>query len=803
MLRRVNDLLSRLEVDELTQQLLHGGAGFAHGPAPPIPRLGIRPYQWRSECLHGYGFDGDATSFPQVISMAAAFDRDLIYAVANATAFEARAKYNSYARAGEYGDHKGINCFSPVVNILRHPLWGRNQETLGEDPFLTGELSNAFVRGLSALPPSGPLSRELVDEKHVYLTSACCKHFAVHSGPENTPVSRLSFEANVSAADLWLTYFPAFKGCLANGAAQSVMCSYNGINGVPNCANKWLLKKVLRDTWGFKGFVISDEGALQYLVSKHKAFQTYLEAAIASFNAGTNIENSQEIVRGVYSTLPLLVAAGVIRRQQLEDMNRPLFLTRMRQAEFDPPEENIYASLDKNDFIQSPQHRQLSLIAGCRSTVLLQNINHFLPLKSKVKSLALIGPFAKSLGELIGSYPASRMPNYETTLEDGLKEVSSILHATEFCRRGAICRDADEAGLIRLLNSTSIDMIVLTVGTGSKLVTESRDMQNISLFGRQHRMLQLVSIHAPTVPVVVFVYSAGPVNITDAVASPQVRSILWFGYPGQEAGKIAARMLLGNPGIAYHQHDDSLSQEANNLQFADSFPGLESKWGYWWMPAARLPFTWYSSLDHLPDITDYEVKNHTYRFNQYSVCPQNNTPCQTVEFPFGFGLSYNRQTSGGGGFTYRALDLPTNSVSSLVGFSFVVKVANRGIRPSDEVVQVYLDWLTLFGAKATDAFDGKFKAAYRQLVGFRRVPLFPGEVKRLKYFVSPEQLTVWSFVANRTSPLCQGDRSTTASCGGPVSASGTARLSVGGQQPLQQKAVDSNVIIAMISVYDF
>lgn len=153
-------------------------------------------------------------------------------------------------------DHKGINCFSPVVNILRHPLWGRNQETLGEDPFLTGELSNAFVRGLSALPPRGSLSRRLLDEEHVYLTTACCKHFAVHSGPENVPVSRLSFEANVSAADLFLTYLPAFKACLANGAAQSVMCSYNGINGVPNCANKWLLTDVLRGYLGFKGRLV-------------------------------------------------------------------------------------------------------------------------------------------------------------------------------------------------------------------------------------------------------------------------------------------------------------------------------------------------------------------------------------------------------------------------------------------------------------------------------------------------------------------------------------------------------------------
>lgn len=139
------------------------------------------------------------------------------------------------------------------MNLLRHPLWGRNQETLGEDPFLAGELSKAFVRGLSALPSRGALTPKLVEEEHIYLTTACCKHFAVHSGPENFPVSRLSFEANVSAADLWLTFLPAFRGCLADNVAQSVMCSYNGINGVPNCANPWLLKGILREMLGFKG----------------------------------------------------------------------------------------------------------------------------------------------------------------------------------------------------------------------------------------------------------------------------------------------------------------------------------------------------------------------------------------------------------------------------------------------------------------------------------------------------------------------------------------------------------------------
>ncbi|VDL20065.1 unnamed protein product [Hymenolepis diminuta] len=789
---RVADLLNRLTLEELTQQLQYGGAGAAHGPAPAISYLGIGPYQWRSECLHGYGFDGDATSFPQAISFAASFDRDLIHAMANATGYEARAKYNAYVRNGEYQDHKGIHCFSPVVNILRHPLWGRNQETLGEDPYLSGELSNAFVRGLSGLPARGKLPRKYVDEEHIFLTAASCKHFAVHSGPENLPVSRLSFEANVSAADIWLTFLPAFKGCLADGIAQSVMCSYNGINGIPNCANRWLLINVLRGMMGFKGFVISDEGALQFMVSRHKAFKTYLEAANAAFNAGTNIENSQEVAIGVYSALPLLVQSGVIKRYQLEDMNRPLFLARMRQGEFDPPDDQPFAKLNKDDFIQSDRHRRLSLIAGCRATVLLKNLNHFLPFSKKLKNLALIGPFAKSMDELIGSYPATPMPQFEFPLDKGLHEVVDTVHTFEFCDNGARCTIGDEVGLVKLLTNLTqdkIDAIVATIGTGSRFVDESRDNPSLQLFGQQQRMLELISIHAPSVPVVVFIYSAAPVNISVAVASPQVKSILWFGYPGQEAGRIAARMLLGNPGEIESSDDFEISPYSEE--------------GYWWTPAGRLPFTWYESLSGLPEITNYDVSNHTYRFNQFSICPDNGTSsnCQHITFPFGYGLSYN-YGSGGSGFAYRNLDIPALTVSARVGFTFTVEVVNGGFQAAEEVVQVYLDWLTIYGTKVEENFDGKYKAASRQLVGFERIPLFPGEVKKLRFVVKPDQLQVWSFVTKEISSLCPANTPKDENCGAPVPGSGSARLSVGGQQPFQTKNVNSNTVVAMLTVID-
>nr|VZI36447.1 unnamed protein product [Spirometra erinaceieuropaei] len=761
------------------------------------------PYQWRSECLHGYAEDGNATSFPQAIYLSASFDRGLIYSISYATGLEARAKYNYYVKTGQYEDHKGIHCFSPVVNIMRHPLWGRTQETLGEDPFLTGALSNAFVRGLSGLPPKGRIPHE---DKHVFLTAASCKHFAVHDGPENIPVSRLSFEANVSVADMWLTYFPAFKACL-DGGAQSVMCSYNGINGVPACANKWLLTSVLRKAWNFSGFVISDEGALQFMVSQHKAFNTFFEAALAALRAGVNIENSTPDMRGVYSDLPLLVKAGVIKRAQLEALARPLFLTRLRQGEFDPPESNPYAKLTPDQFVQSERHRRLSLIAGCKSAVLLKNLHHFLPLTGVsalprtgnrvLRKLGLVGPFSKRMDELVGSYAPTRMPQFEVNLEQGLEEVADSLRVAEFCTDGAACKSVNESAYMNLLKDKTLQLLVVTVGTGCFLQRESHDLQSIDLPGHQARLLELASTHAPNLPVVLLVFSASPVNITWAVNSSQVRSILWLGFPGQQAGNIVARILLGNPDASVA----SLRAEVDGFDAEEAGP-YHPKDGYWWIPAGRLPFTWYRSLDKLPGITTYKMTNQTYRFNMFSTCKNLSNitePCIQVEFPFGYGLSFNRQPIGSPSFIYRNMDVPTLAVSSTTGFTFTVEVVNQGILACDEVVQVYMDWLTLFNTSASNHFDGKYAAAYRQLVGFQRVSLFPGAATRLRFLVPPARLAVWSFQAADDPLLCPDSRAPGA-CGAPIPAEGRIQLSVSGQQPYQQRTTDSNVVTALLLV---
>lgn len=255
--------------------------------------------------------------------------------------------------------------------------------------------------------------------------------------------------------------------------------------------------------------------------------------------------------------------------------------------------------------------------------------------------------------------------------------------------------------------------------------------------------------------------------------------------------------MLGNPGGVENSNEEETALPKS------VGPSLESEEGYWWIPAGRLPFTWYDSLAGIPQITDYDVSNYTYRFNQFSICPVNDTcsNCQQVAFPFGYGLSYNYAPSGGG-FAYRNLDMPSLTVSSRVGFTFTVEVVNRGILAAEEVVQVYIDWLTLFGTKVEEKFDGKYKAASRQLVGFERVPLFPGEVKTLRFLVVAEQLQVWSFVSKESSPLCPANKPKGGNCGAPVAGSGRIRLSVGGQQPLQNRTVNSILISAFLTVND-
>ena len=373
--QRVDDLISKMTLEEKVLQMQNS--------APAIPRLGVSAYDWWSEGLHGVARSGHATVFPQAVGMAATWNSDLIFREGRVISTEARAKYNQAQRENIHGTYFGLTFWSPNINIFRDPRWGRGQETYGEDPFLTGKLGVAFVKGLQGNDPK-------------YLqTVATPKHYAVHSGPES---KRHGFNVNASPHDLEDTYLPAFRATVVEGGADSVMCAYNAVDGAPACANPFLLQKTLREAWGFQGYVTSDCYAITDFTKGHHFTPDDTHASIAAVRAGTDLTCGEE-----YVTLAKAVQGGLIQESELDTSLRRLFTARFRLGMFDPPGAVPFNQIpySQND---SPEHRNLALQAARESMVLLKNKDGVLPLKPNVKKIAVVGPNAEALISLEGNY---------------------------------------------------------------------------------------------------------------------------------------------------------------------------------------------------------------------------------------------------------------------------------------------------------------------------------------------------------------------------------------------------------------
>jgi beta-glucosidase len=372
---RAADLVSRMTLEEKVSQM--------QNVAVAIPRLGIPAYDWWNEALHGVARAGLATVFPQAIGLAATWDTDLMHNVGDTISTEARAKYNQAQREGDTSRYRGLTFWSPNINIFRDPRWGRGQETYGEDPFLTASMGVAFIRGMQG------------DDPHYFKTVATAKHFAVHSGPE--PLRHV-FDVRPSESDLEETYLPAFRAAVVEGKVDSVMCSYNDIDGVPACANTMLLQNDLHRAWGFNGFVVSDCAAITDFVSGHGFTPTMAEAAAAGVLAGTDLSCGKE-----YASLIEAVQKGLITETAIDAAVERLFRARIQLGMFDPPEMVPYSKIpySEND---SPAHRELALEAARESIVLLKNSQGILPLASGVQSIAVIGPSADDPDTLLGNY---------------------------------------------------------------------------------------------------------------------------------------------------------------------------------------------------------------------------------------------------------------------------------------------------------------------------------------------------------------------------------------------------------------
>ncbi|KAM7083433.1 uncharacterized protein J5F26_013810 isoform 1-T1 [Ciconia maguari] len=610
--RRLDDLLGRLSPAELVLQVARGGA-MGNGPAPPVPRLGIGPYNWNTECLRGDAeAPGWATAFPQALGLAAAFSPELVYRVANATATEVRAKHNGFVAFGRYGDHTGLSCFSPVLNIMRHPLWGRNQ---------------------------------------------------------------------VLERDWRTTFLPQFQACVRAGS-YSFMCSYNRINGVPACANKKLLTDILRGEWGFDGYVVSDEGALELIMLGHHYTRTFLETAVASMNAGCNLELSYGMRNNVFMHIPQALATGNITLQMLRDRVRPLFYTRMRLGEFDPPAMNPYSSLDLST-VQSPEHRNLSLEAAVKSFVLLKNVRGTLPLRARDlpgKRLAVVGPFADNPRVLFGDYAPVPEPRYIYTPRRGLETLPANVSFAAGCREPR-CQQYSRAEVVGAAEAA--DVVVVCLGTGTDVETEAKDRRDLSLPGHQLELLQDAVQAAAGRPVVLLLFNAGPLDVSWAQAHEGVGAILACFFPAQATGLAIAKVLLGEAGAS---------------------------------PAGRLPATWPAGMHQVPPMENYTMEGRTYRYYGQ----------EAPLYPFGYGLSYTT-------FQYRDLVLSPPALPACANLSVSVVLENTGQRDGEEVVQLYLRWE-----------QSSVPVPRWQLVAFRRVAVPAGRQTKLSFQVVAEQRAIWA-----------------------------------------------------------
>jgi beta-glucosidase len=389
--QRVDDLVSRMTLEEKVLQMQH--------TAPAIPRLGIPAYDWWNEALHGVARSGYATVFPQAIGMAATWDSELVHREGRLIATEARAKYNQAQREDNHSIYFGLTFWSPNINIFRDPRWGRGQETLGEDPFLTGRLGTAFVTGLQG---DDPKYLEVV---------ATPKHYAVHSGPESL---RHGFNVNAAPRDLEDTYLPAFRATIVEGHADSSMCAYNAVDGVPACANTYLLADTLRRDWHFQGYVTSDCNAVADITAGHHYTPDNEHGSAAAVHAGTDTTCGEE-----YTTLVKAVHDGLIPESEIDTSVKRLFTARMRLGMFDPPDAVPYNRIPISED-DSPAGRALALQAARESMVLLKNQDGILPLKSSVKTIAVVGPNAEALDSLEGNYQGA--PSHPVLPVDGLMQ---------------------------------------------------------------------------------------------------------------------------------------------------------------------------------------------------------------------------------------------------------------------------------------------------------------------------------------------------------------------------------------------
>ncbi|MCJ8209834.1 glycoside hydrolase family 3 C-terminal domain-containing protein [Mucilaginibacter sp. RS28] len=609
---RADDLLKKLTLQE--KALLLGYRSKA------IDRLHIPAYNWWNEGLHGVARAGEATVFPQAIAMAATFNPSLVTEIGTAISTEARAKHNAAVARGDRGMYVGLTYWSPNINIFRDPRWGRGQETYGEDPYLTSRIGLAYVKGMQG------------DIEGKFKIAATAKHFVAHSGPEAT---RDYFNAKVTEKDLRETYLYAFNK-LVKGGVSSVMTAYNSVNGVPNSVNASLLRSIVMKEWGFKGYIVTDCGALDDVFATHKYLKNGTEAAAAAIKAGINLDCSSVLQDDVVNA----VNQKLITEKDVNAALRPLLLTQLKLGFFDDPKQSPYYNYGA-DSIHNQQHIALARKAAQQSMVLLKNENNILPLKDgSFNSIMVVGPNAASLDALVGSYHG--INSQMVTFVEGISGAVSKGTRVEYDLGAG---EADTTHFGGIWGAGNADVTVAVVGLLPVTEGEAGDAF-LSAAGGDKKTLSLPASHIKFMkelrkgvkkPIIAVITSGSAVDVAEVAKYADAVILAW--YPGEQGGNALADILLGKVS-----------------------------------PSGKLPLTFYNSVNDLPAFDNYSMQGRTYRYFNGK-----------VQYPFGFGLSYTN-------FAYTWQNQPKTTYAAKDSITFTVTIKNTGSMAGDEVVQVYIKY---------------------------------------------------------------------------------------------------------------
>ncbi|KAJ9552104.1 hypothetical protein OSB04_016149 [Centaurea solstitialis] len=693
---RVNDLVNRMTLQEKTGSIV--------SVADSINRLGIPPYGWWSEALHGVSDTGPATwfnktiipgatSFPQVILTASSFNESLFNILGKVISTEARAMYNTGVA--------GLTFWSPNVNIFRDPRWGRGQETPGEDPLLTSRYGVAFVKGLQDTDD---------DDKDRLKLAACCKHYTAYDLDNWTSVDRFHFNAIVTKQDLEDTYNPPFKSCVLDANVASVMCSFNQINGVPTCGDRELLENTIRGDWKLNGYISSDCDSLQVIYDYQRYAKTPEEVTADALEAGLDLNCGDSLKNFTEKA----VNRGLVKESVVDRAVTNNFATLMRLGFFDGhPSKQIYGNLSKKD-VCTKANQDLARETARQGIVLLKNNIGSLPLHAnQIKSLAVIGPNGNATKAMIGNY-AGIPCKYTTPLQALSDTVQTVFEPGCY---NVLCNATDRFDKAKEV-AAAADAVVLVMGTDLTVEAEALDRVDIVLPGQQSLLVSEVA-YAAKGPVILVLMCGGGMDVTFAKLNPKVTSILWVGLPGQEGGAAMADVIFGR-----------------------------------YNPGGRLPMTWYprsyvetvpmSNMNMRPDAATGHP-GRTYRF-------------YTGEsvYPFGYGLSYSL-------YTHRLVKapklvtVPTNNSSSVhtsigatngscdgnVTFDVSMTVTNIGRMSGSHSVLLF--------SRPPRVID---KSPTKQLLDFKRIQLSPFERNTVNFTIDVcKQLSVVDEDGDRMLPL--------------------------------------------------